>query len=161
MEKDDLAVIFSHKTDEWSTPQWLFDRLNNIYKFTLDPCASAENTKCSKFYTAQDNGLTKSFANETVFINPPYSQCYEWTKKAFTEALSGTTSVLLVPARMDSKWIHEFCLDPYVCKSLTFIRGRLKFGNSKNSAPFPSMIIEFGLPNKLPKQPQLKVMNNK
>jgi hypothetical protein len=62
---------------------------------------------------------------------------------------------------MDSKWIHEFCFDPFVCKSITFIRGRLKFGGSKNSAPFPSMIIEFSGPSKTPVQPQMKSMANK
>lgn len=161
MNKNDLDVMFSHKTDNWSTPQWLFDKLNKTYNFTLDACASTENAKCSKFYTEKDNGLVKSFQNEVVFINPPYSECYEWVKKAFTEAFNGTTSVLLVPARVDSRWFHEFCFNRFVCKSITFIRGRLKFGNSKNSAPFPSIIIEFGSPNKTPIQPQLKVMANK
>jgi len=162
MNKNDMNVLFSSKSDNWATPQWLFDKLNKTYNFTLDPCASQDNAKCSKFYTEEDNGLTKSFQNETVFINPPYSNTYEWVSKAYHEAFSsGTTSVLLVPARMDSKWFHEFCFDPFVCKSITFIRGRLNFGGSKNSAPFPSIIIEFSGPSKTPVQPQMKSMANK
>ena len=156
-----MNVLFSSKSDNWATPDWLFDKLNKTYNFTLDPCASQDNAKCSKFYTEEDNGLTKSFQNETVFINPPYSKTYDWVSKAYHEAFSGVTSILLVPARMDSKWIHDFCFDPLVCKSLTFIRSRLKFGNSKNSAPFPSMIIEFGPPNKVLAQPTIKTMANK
>jgi len=161
MNKNDRDVLFSSKSDEWSTPQWLFDKLNQKYNFTLDPASDGVNNKCAKHYTAQTNGLDQSWANETVFINPPYSKTYDWVKKAYHEAFSGTTTVLLVPARMDSKWMHEFCFDPFVCKSITFIRGRLKFGGSKNSAPFPSMIVEFGPPNKTPVQPQMKSMANK
>lgn len=162
MNKNDMNVLFSSKSDNWATPQWLFDKLNKTYNFTLDPCASQDNAKCSKFYTEEDNGLTKSFQNETVFINPPYSNTYEWVKKAYHEAFSsGTTSVLLVPARVDSRWFYEFCFDPFVCKSITFIRGRLKFGNSKNSAPFPSIIIEFSAPSKTPVQPKMLNMLNK
>jgi phage N-6-adenine-methyltransferase len=161
MKKSDMNVLFSSKSDEWSTPQWLFDKLNKQYDFTLDPASDGVNNKCTKHYTAKENGLEQSWSRETVFINPPYSNTYAWVSKAYHEAFSGTTSVLLVPARMDSKWFHEFCLDPIVCKSLTFIRSRLKFGDSKNSAPFPSMIIEFGPQTLVIQQPILKSMSNK
>lgn len=161
MLEHDRKVLFSRKSDEWATPQHIYNKLNYQYNFTLDPASDGINAKCNKFYTAQQDGLVQSWNGETVFVNPPYSKTYDWVRKAYHEAFSGTTSVLLVPARMDSKWVHEFCLDPFVCKSLTFIRGRLKFGNSKNSAPFPSMIIEFGNPNKIPKQPEIKSMKNR
>lgn len=161
MNKNDMDVLFSRKSDEWSTPQHIFDKLNAKYNFTLDPASDGVNNKCAKHYTPQTNGLAQSWSGENVFINPPYSKTYDWVAKAYHEAFGGVTSVLLVPARMDSRWIHEFCFDPFVCKSLTFIRGRLKFGNSKNSAPFPSMIVEFGAPNKSPAQPEIKTMKNR
>ena len=162
MNKNDMNVLFSSKSDEWATPQWLFDKLNKTHNFTLDPASDGTNNKCAKHYTQAQNGLSQSWSGETVFINPPYSKTYDWVSKAYHEAFSsGTTSILLVPARMDSKWFHEFCFDPFVCKSITFIRGRLKFGGSKNSAPFPSMIIEFSGPSKNPVQPQMKSMANK
>lgn len=161
MEKKDLEVIFSHKSDEWSTPQWLFGKLNTQYNFTLDPASDGVNNKCVKHYTQQTNGLMQSWIGETVFINPPYSKTYDWVSKAYHEAFNGVTSVLLVPARMDTKWVHEFCFDPFVCKSITFIKGRLKFGTQKNSAPFPSMIVEFGSPSKLPQQPAILTTTNK
>lgn len=144
MNKNDLNVIFSHKSDNWSTPQWLFDKLNETFKFTLDACASPENAKCNKFYTKEDDGLTKSFSDETVFINPPYSKTYEWVKKAHSEALiNKTTTVMLLPARTDTKWFHEFCMDNTVVHTVAFVKGRLKFGTQKNSAPFPSMVVVF------------------
>ena len=143
MQKHDREVLFSKKSDEWATPQWLFDDLNKVHGFTLDPASTDENCKCPSHFTLEDDGLTKDWSGETVFINPPYSKCFDWVKKAHTEAQKGVKTVMLLPARVDSRWFYEFCFDPFVCKSITFIRGRLKFGGSKNSAPFPSAIIIF------------------
>lgn len=59
--------LFSSKSDDWATPQKLFDELNEKYQFTLDPCSSEENHKCSKYYTIKDDGLTKSWGgNEFI-----------------------------------------------------------------------------------------------
>lgn len=162
MLKKDMDVLFSRKSDEWTTPQWLFENLNVKYNFTLDPASDGTNNKCIKHYTIQDDGLVQSWKDEVVFINPPYSKVYDWVKKAHTEAKqNNATVVMLLPARVDSRWFHDFCLDPLLVKSVTFIRGRLKFGNSKNSAPFPSMIVEFGHPNKVPTPPEIITMKNK
>lgn len=144
MDKEDLSVIFSHKTDDWATPQWLFDKLNKTYHFTLDPAASDGNHKCSKYYTEQTDGLSKDWNNETVFINPPYSKIYDWVKKAVEEVnKNNITVVMILPVRSDTKWFHEFCLDETVCSEIAFFKGRLKFGEGKNSAPFPSMMVVF------------------
>ena len=162
MDKKDRDVLFSHKSDSWSTPQWLFDKLNSRCNFTLDPASDDTNAKCQKHYTLNEDGLSQDWKGETVFVNPPYSKTYDWVKKAHTEAKdNGVTTVMLLPARVDSRWFHEFCLDPILVKSLTFIKGRLKFGSSKNSAPFPSIIVEFGSPNKTPTQPEIISMKNK
>lgn len=135
-----MSVHFSSKTNEWATPQDLFDKLNKEFLFTLDPCATPENAKCAKFYTAEDDGLLQSWDNERVFCNPPYGrQIKEWVKKA-TEATGGVV-VLLIPARTDTSYFHD-----YIYRSgaqIRFLRGRLKFGDAKNSAPFPSMVVIF------------------
>ena len=162
MLKKDRDVLFSHKSDEWSTPQHIFDNLNQKYNFTLDPASDGINNKCTKHYTIQTNGLGQSWANETVFINPPYSKTYDWVKKAYHEAMGGNTKiVMLLPARTDTKWFHEFCMDPFVVNSISFIKGRLKFGGQKNSAPFPSMVVEFSHPKKTPSLPNMLTMSNK
>lgn len=84
-----MNVHFSSKTNEWATPQDLFDKLNREFLFTLDPCATPENAKCAKFYTAEDDGLAQSWDNERVFCNPPYGrQIKDWVKKA-SEARGG------------------------------------------------------------------------
>ena len=133
--------MFSSKTDMWSTPQDFFDKLNNEFQFTLDPCASNENAKCRKFYTEKENGLIQDWSNEVVFCNPPYGRNIKnWVKKCYDEALKGTRIILLIPARTDTSYFHDYIYNKYRV-SIRFIRGRLKFGDSKNSAPFPSMLV--------------------
>lgn len=133
-------TLFSSASDEWSTPQALFDELHKEFFFTVDVAASAENAKVKKFYTKEDNGLYKDWDQEIVWCNPPYSGIYEWVKKAHN--CGSRRVVMLIPARTDTKWFHEFIYkNPNV--EIRFIKGRLKFGDSKNSAPFPSMIVIF------------------
>lgn len=132
-----MNVHFSSKTNEWSTPQDFFDTLNKEFHFTLDPCATKETAKCEKFYTEEDNGLSKNWDNEIVFCNPPYGrEIKKWVKKG-SQAKGGVV-VMLIPARTDTIYFHEYI---YGKAEIRFLRGRLKFGKSKNSAPFPSMLV--------------------
>lgn len=144
------STLFSSSSDEWETPQDLFDSLNKIHKFTLDPCATKQNRKCKKYYSKRDNGLIHSWAGERVFCNPPYSQIKDWVKKCHDEDQAQT--VLLVPARTDTKWFHAYIAENYIGRDgwkteywhdVLFLQGRLKFGGSTNSAPFPSMLVFF------------------
>ena len=141
-------VMFSSKSDMWATPQDFFDKLNLEFNFTLDPCADISNAKCAKFFDANDDGLVKSWANEVVFCNPPYSDIKNWCRKAYEESENyGATVVLLIPSRTDTKYWHD-----YVMKSseIRFVKGRLKFGNQKNAAPFPSAVVVFRKSQKAP-----------
>lgn len=132
-------IHFSSESNEWATPQAFFDSLNDEFKFTLDPCATKANAKCARFYTQEDDGLSQSWDNETVFCNPPYGrQLRHWVQKA-SEAVGGVV-VMLIPARTDTSYFHDYI---YGKAEIRFIRGRLKFGDSKNSAPFPSMVVIF------------------
>ena len=134
-------VMFSSATEEWSTPQHIFDQLDREFHFTLDPCATPENAKCEKFYTKEDNGLHQLWNGETVFMNPPYGRVIsKWVQKAYLSGNKEDTMVVcLLPARTDTKWFHKWC----VKGDIWFIAGRLKFGGNKNAAPFPSMIVVF------------------
>lgn len=132
------SVHFMSKTDQWATPQWFFNELNAEFGFTLDPCADDSNHKCDKYFTKEQNGLAQNWVGETVFCNPPYGrEIGKWVRKAAT---SGTNVVMLLPARTDTKWFHEYI---YGKSEIRFLKGRLKFGDSKNSAPFPSMVVIF------------------
>ena len=136
-------VLFSSNSNEWATPQWLFDELNKEFNFTLDPCATKENAKCKKFYSLLEDGLKQNWSDETVFCNPPYGrEIGKWVKKSYEESKNGTV-VMLIPSRTDTKWFHDYI---YNKKEVRFLKGRLKFGDSKNSAPFPSMIVVFNPP---------------
>ena len=137
-----MNVHFSSKSNEWTTPQHLFDELNQEFNFTLDPCATEENAKCSKHFTIEDDGLSKDWSNDVVFMNPPYGrEIKKWIKKAYEESLNGATVVCLIPARTDTTYWHDFIFDK--ADDIKFLKGRLKFGNSKNSAPFPSAIVVY------------------
>lgn len=135
-------LMFSSKTDMWPTPQKFFDEQNKIHSFTLDCCASKDNAKCDKFFTEEDNGLQQTWTGN-VWMNPPYGRGIgEWVKKAYESVFvegSSDKVVCLLPARTDTKWFHNWCVKGKV----EFIKGRLKFGDAKNSAPFPSMLVVF------------------
>lgn len=133
-------LMFSSKTDMWETPQDLFDRLNEEYNFECDVCAIPENAKCKKYYTPEVDGLKQEWRG-VCWCNPPYGrEIGKWVEKAYVASTyCGATVVMLLPARTDTKWFHDYCLKG----KIEFLRGRLKFGSSKNSAPFPSMIVIF------------------
>lgn len=129
--------LFSSQSSEWTTPQSLFDDLNLEFNFTLDPAATKENAKCTKFFTLEDDGLIQDWSKERVFCNPPYGRVIGmWVKKMATEEVE--ICVGLLPARTDTRWFHEYI---YNKAEIRFLQGRIKFGDSKNSAPFPSMIV--------------------
>ena len=141
-------ILFSSKRIDWETPQDFFDKLNAEFHFTLDPCATHENHKCPRYFTEEVDGLTQSWSGYRVFCNPPYGrEIGKWVKKCYDESLKpDTVVVLLIPARTDTKWWHEYC----VLGEIRFIKGRLKFKglNSKGEpcqypATFPSVVIIF------------------
>lgn len=143
------SALTSSKSDEWSTPDDLYQLLNDEFHFTLDPAATKENTKCKKFYTKEDDGLKQDWFGETVFLNCPYSEIKEWTAKSELEGCKhGTTVVMLIPARTDTKYWHKYVK---YASEIRFLKGRLKFGDSKNSAPFPSAVVVFKATSELQK----------
>ena len=136
------GTIYSSKTDMWATPIELFKMLDMEFHFTLDPCCTHENAKCHKHYTKEENGLLQDWSGETVFCNPPYGrELKKWVKKCAEESVKpGTTIVMLVPSRTDTEWFQKYV---YHHAELRFIKGRIKFGEGKNHAPFASMIVIF------------------
>ena len=138
MKAKAMEAQFSSASCEWATPQWLFDALDREFGFTLDPCAMPENAKCGRYFTVADDGLRRTWAGEVVFMNPPYGTVIgAWMRKAWESSREGATVVCLVPARTDTEWWHRFAMRGEV----RLLKGRLKFGDSKNSAPFPSAIV--------------------
>ena len=135
-------ALFSSASIEWATPQEVYDKLNDEFHFTLDPCALPSNAKCAKYYTPNEDGLMQDWGGEVVFCNPPYGrQLGSWVRKCREESWKPNTKVvMLIPARTDTRWFHDHI---YNKSEIRFIKGRLKFGNSKASAPFPSMIVIF------------------
>ena len=128
-------------TDQWATPQYLFDEWDAKYHFDLDPAASTSNHKCQEWYgldhedETKRDGLAIDWKGESVWLNPPYGRVLNyWVKKAYDSNLHVT---MLLPVRTDTRWFHSYCVN----QNITFIKGRVKFGDSKAAAPFPSMIV--------------------
>jgi len=133
-------AMFSSKRHDYETPLDFFALLNEQYFFDLDVCASSANTKCSNFFSVDDNGLEKEWYG-TCWMNPPYGrEIGKWVAKAASEAEKGITTVALLPARPDTKWFHQHI---YGKHEIQFIKGRLKFVGAPSSAPFPSMLVIF------------------
>lgn len=115
-------TLYSSASNEWATPQYLFDELDREFHFTLDPCASESNHKCDKYFTEEDDGLSQDWGGHTVFCNPPYGRGIDrWMKKAYEESQKpGTVVVMLVFARTDTRWFHDYV---YGKAELRFIKG--------------------------------------
>lgn len=137
------SVLYSSNSNEWATPKGFFQSLDAEFHFDLDPCATKENRKCERFYTIDDDGLTKNWGGARVFCNPPYGrQLHRWVRKCYEEAQKpNTTVVMLIPARTDTTYFHEYIY--HKAREIRFIKGRLHFNESKQGAPFPSMIVVF------------------
>lgn len=133
--------LFTSNTSEWETPQDLFNELDKEFHFHVDVCATKENAKCNLYWDKNDNGLSKNWDIHHCWMNPPYGrEIGKWIKKA-SEANGGVV-VCLLPARTDTNYFHEYIYNNPKAE-IRFIKGRLKFGDAKNSAPFPSMIVVF------------------
>jgi len=135
--------LYTSKTDEWATPAAFFAALDAEFHFDLDPCATPRNAKCSDFFDKDTDGLSKSWGGRKVFCNPPYGRAIrQWVRKCWEESRNpGTLVVALLPARTDTAWFHDYIYRR--AREIRFVRGRLHFNESPNSAPFPSMIVIF------------------
>jgi len=126
-----LAVHFSSASEEWATPADVYAALDAEFHFDFDPCplGGTEDGTAPLFVT---------WEGRRVYCNPPYGPGIRPFLERGSEA---DVAVFLIPARTDVRWFHEIVL-PFA-KEIRFIKGRLKFGDAKNSAPFPSMIVVF------------------
>lgn len=139
--------LFTSSTDLWATPQYFFDKVASEFSPSLDVCALPENAKCPRFFTPDVDGLSQEWEG-TCWMNPPYGrEIGKWVQKAHLEALKGARVVCLLPARTDTRWFHDHILG---VAEVRFIKGRLRFGDGKNPAPFPSMLVIFDFSRQMP-----------
>lgn len=130
-------VHFKSDRHDWETPQFLFDGLNAEFRFELDVCATAKTAKCRRYFTPEDDGLKQDW-DGVCWMNPPYGREIEqWMAKAVDAAHRGALVVCLVPARTDTRWWHKYARRG----EIRYLRGRLRFGEATNAAPFPSAIV--------------------
>lgn len=142
-----MKVYHSSKDHTWETPQDLFDKLNKVFNFKTDVCALPETAKCTNYFTPEVDGLKQDWIN-TCWCNPPYGRMQkDWIKKARDEAVNNkAVVVMLIPAKPDTRIWHDVIFKG--SSAVCFIKGRLRFGDAKENAPFPSAIVVFGDINK-------------
>ena len=134
-----MAIHFSSKTTEWQTPRAFFQAIDTEFELNTDVCATNQNKMCKKFFSKKEDGLKQDWFGRRCWLNPPYGrEIGKWVEKAATGGAD--IVVALLPARTDTKWFHDHI---YKKSEIRFLRGRLKFGTSKTSAPFPNMIVIF------------------
>ena len=135
-------VLMRSDCDDWSTPQWLFDELNEEFKFDLDACATSKTAKCKQYYNKRTNGLVVDWSQfKSVFCNPPYSDISNWVDKCSDSSKMGPVVVLLIPGRVDTLYFHKYIFP--VAKEVRFINGRLRFNGAKHNSTFPSVVVVF------------------
>lgn len=134
-------ALFTSKKGDYETPDDLFAALDREFHFTLDAAASADNAKCAKYYTIEDNALQQDWPG-VVWLNPPYGRGIgDWIAKAVEESRKGATVVCLLPARTDTKWFHRY-VKPNASE-IRFLEGRITFKGTPTAAPFPSVVVVF------------------
>lgn len=151
--------MFTSRSEEWETPNYVIEALSPEFKFVLDVCADESNNKAEYFYTKEMDSLTRDWQedveclafdvrprsecdNWAIWCNPPYGrEISKWMQKAYLEGQSGLYPVVcLVHARTDTRWFHDWAMK---ADEIRLIKGRIKFGDGKNSAPFPSCLVIF------------------
>ena len=145
--------LMSSNRQDWPTPLYLFQALDQEFHFTLDVCASEENHKVSKYFDEEIDGLKQDWTKDISFMNPPYGKAIpKWVRKAKETASKGGVVVGLLPVRTDTKWWG----DVMTATELRFIKGRIMFEGAEAYAPFPSVIVIWGTP----RTPIIKMVDN-
>jgi phage N-6-adenine-methyltransferase len=134
---------FDSVRQDWETPQELFDEMNKEFHFTLDAAASQENSKVEEFISKEQDAFKVDWGTNVCWLNPPYGRGYplvSWVKRAHEQSLAGATVVMLIPARTNTNWFHDYCL---AHGEVRFIRGRPKFGGATHGLPQPLCFVIF------------------
>ena len=140
------GAAHSSERDDWETPRDVFERCDEVWHFELDAASNDKNALCERHFTKEQDGLKQEWGGVRVWCNPPYGrEIGKWVEKAWHESHeNGAIVVMLLPARTDTRWFHDYCAK---ADEIALLRGRLKFtlnGVEQSSAPFPSMLVRFG-----------------
>lgn len=141
-----VGILQQPKSHEWTTPPEFFAALDAEFGFTLDAAASHDNALCPAYYCGEwgRDGLTQPWTG-VVWCNPPYgNEIGQWVERGYRQAQLGATVVMLIPARTETRYWHDFVMK---ASEIRFVKGRLRFGGvtaeKGHNAPFPSAVVVF------------------
>ena len=138
--------------DDWETPPALFDALNREFRFTLDAAANADNRKCERYLTEEEDALEVDIFDQVVWCNPPYGRgLKEWVVAFADWSLAGSTVVALLPANTDTEW---FKIVWFWSHEIRFLAGRVNFVGSSSGNTGGSMVVVFR-----PQPPQIRLVS--
>lgn len=139
MHKAPYCFTRREVTKSFDTPQWFFDELNAEFHFDIDVAASAENSKCKRYFTYADNALEQDWEKQTCWCNPPFGLLRFWLKKAWEESVKGSLVVMLAPVRSETKAWQEYVIGKKA--EVRFLPYKLKFHNMKNHFPYSLALL--------------------
>jgi phage N-6-adenine-methyltransferase len=135
------ANYFKSMRHDYETPKEFYQELNDEFHFDLDPCTTTNNLNCRYYFTEEEDGLKQDWKQRTAFVNPPYGdQLKKWAKKCYEEWGKGSTIVLLIPARTQTNWFHNYI---YGKAEIRFIKTGIQFVNTKGKTKFPFLLAIF------------------
>lgn len=141
----EFSARFKSLRQDWVTPDGLFRAVDALYQFDFDLAASPANAKCARFFTAKDDALRQKWSGR-CWLNPPYGDgsapLSAWVKKAFAESSADSSMfvVMLIPARTNTRWFHDYCMRAH---TIHLLCGRPKFGDAPHGLPLPLCLVEF------------------
>ena len=144
-------VTFNSGNNEWYTPEKYIDLAREVLgAIDLDPAScelANETVKAERFYSEQDDGLTKEWTGR-VWMNPPYGSDLigQFTEKFAKEYTAGniTEGIVLVNNATETAW---FCNMMTAASAVVFPRGRIRYNSptKESNAPIQGQaFIYFG-----------------
>lgn len=121
--------------DYFETPAYIFEQLNNVFKFTLDVAANTSNRKTEFFIDEKQNALKTDWGRERCFCNPPFSKKAEFIEKAYNEVMNANCPicVMILPLNsMDTKAWHKFIEGKF---HYEILQGRIAFIDPNTGMP--------------------------
>lgn len=136
---------------DWETPDYLFELLDQRWGFTIDGAAESHNTKCERYIDPETNAFQTELSGERVFCNPPYADMMPWVER-FISWSKDNVVVALVQDKTDTVWFKTLWENSV---TVWFLHGRIQFKGTQTGNMHGACV--FVLDSRLPGPPTVKI----